>query len=256
MTRTKDFLILLTRLFLGYIFVSAGFCKLTHGHFGQLIGPPWLEERLAEYGLAMFARVVAWSQIVCGVLLLSQRFSILGAIMLFPMNVSILAVTISMDWHGTPYINAVFLVLNLMLLLYEWPKFRFLFHPGTFTVLPDPLDELRKSVLNIAALVLFAVGALVASAGIYVTAAFVFCLALITLAIPLIRSGLFSVVEKVLIAQSILNMLLVTLAFGNDLITAAVGVNTGGIALLLTWWAVSKARKKEPVVQAPENFFV
>ncbi len=255
MIRSKDFLILLIRLFLGYIFISAGFCKLTHGHFGQLIGPPWMEERLTEYGLALFARVVAWSQIVCGVLLLSQRFSILGAIMLFPMNVSILTVTISMEWQGTPYVNAVFLVLNLLLLIYEWPKFRFLVHPGTFTVTPAPLDELRKNRLNIAALVIFTAAALVASAGFHMTAAFVFSLALITLAVPLLRSGLFSVPEKVMIAQAILNMLLVTLAFGSDLVTLALGLNTGAIALMLIWWAVSKARKKEPV-RAPEHSFL
>src|SRR5687768_14812442 len=98
MLKNKDLLTILIRLFLGYIFFSAGICKLTHGEFGQIIGPPWLEEGLAKYGLGLFAQVVAISQVICGTLLLSQRFSLLGAVMLVPMNVAILAVTVSMKW--------------------------------------------------------------------------------------------------------------------------------------------------------------
>lgn len=253
--RTKDFLILLTRLFLGYVFISAGFCKLTHGHFGQLIGPPWLEDRLAQYDLALFARVVAWSQVSCGILLLSQRFSALGAVMLVPMNISILAVTVSMNWQGTPYVNAVFLVLNLLLLAYEWPKFRSLFQAGSFTVIPNPLDALRKDVLNIAGMAVFLVAAVIAAAGFYVAAAVVFSMALVTLAASLLRSAMFSAPEKVMIGQSILNMLLVTLAFGSNLVPALIGLNSGCLALILVWWTVSKAKKKEPF-PAPENCFV
>lgn len=255
MIRTKDFLILLTRLFLGYVFISAGFCKLTHGHFGQLIGPPWLEERMAEYDLALFARVIAWSQVSCGMLLLSQRFSVLGAVMLVPMNISILAVTVSMNWQGTPYVNAVFLVLNLLLLVYEWPKFRFLFQTGTFTVIPNPLDGLRRDVLNIAGMAIFVVAAAIAAAGFYVTAAVVFSMALVTLAASLFRAAIFSAPEKVMIGQCILNMLLMTLAFGSNLAPAVIGLNTGCLALILVWWIVSKAKKKEPF-PAPENCFV
>jgi uncharacterized membrane protein YphA (DoxX/SURF4 family) len=126
MIRNKDFLIIITRLFLGYIFFSSGLCKLTHGHFGQIIGPPLLEDTLAQYGLALFARIIAVMQVTCGILLLSQRFSTVGAIMLLPMNLSILAVTISLGWQGTPYVNGFFVALNLLLLLYDWHKLKVL----------------------------------------------------------------------------------------------------------------------------------
>jgi len=146
MLKNKDLLTLLIRLFLGYIFFSAGVCKLTHGNFGQIIGPPWLEESLVKYGLGFFAQVVAVSQVICGALLLSQRFSLLGTIMLVPMNVAILAVTTSMNWTGTPYVNAAFLTLNLILLGLEYKKFGFLFQQNApCHITPSVADHIGQN---------------------------------------------------------------------------------------------------------------
>lgn len=105
-----------TRLFLGLIFLSAGMAKLTHGGFPGLIGPVWLEERLAQYSLGLFAQFVAWSQLLIGLLLLSRRFSLIGAVMLVPMLANIFVITVSLQWRGTPYVNAVLLAMNAFLL--------------------------------------------------------------------------------------------------------------------------------------------
>ena len=112
----KRVLVIGTRVFLGLIFFSAGLGKITHGLTPGLIGPVWLEERLAQYGLGLWAQFVAWSQLLIGALLLSQRFALLGAVMLVPMLTNILVVTISLQWRGTPYVNAVLLAMNLFLL--------------------------------------------------------------------------------------------------------------------------------------------
>ena len=110
------FLVLATRVFLGLIFFSSGLAELTHGLTPGLIGPVWLEERLAVYGLGLWAQFVAWSQVLIGALLLSQRFATLGAVMLVPMLTNILVVTISLQWRGTPYVNGVLLAMNVFLL--------------------------------------------------------------------------------------------------------------------------------------------
>ena len=112
------------RVFLGLIFFSAGLGKLTHGLTPGLIGPIWLDERLAQYGLSLWAQFVAWSQLLIGALLLSQRFALLGAVMLVPMLVNILVVTISLQWRGTPYVNAVLLAMNLFLLWVDRERLR------------------------------------------------------------------------------------------------------------------------------------
>lgn len=141
--KTKDFYALLIRLFLGYIFASAGLCKLTGGNFGQLIGPPWLIEELAKYQLKFFAEFIAFSQVLVGLLVMSQRYSVLGLITLMPINVSILIVTISQNWKGTPYVDAVLVALNVLALLYEWKTLKFLLLPDTTQIsLPAKVNAL------------------------------------------------------------------------------------------------------------------
>jgi len=134
--------VVLTRLFLGYVFYASGMCKLSGGRFGQLIGPCQLEEVLRPYNLEGFAVLVALSQVVVGALLLSQRYALLGSVMLLPMNIGILGVTLSQTWAGTPYINAVLLLLNLSLVLYDFPKLRFFVQPEFKHAHSSPLDVL------------------------------------------------------------------------------------------------------------------
>lgn len=138
----KDFNVLLIRLFLGYVFTSSGLCKLTEGHFGQLIGPPLLIEQLTPHGLRTFGFFIAVSQVLVGALILSQRYAVLGLIMLIPMNAGILMVTISQNWRGTPYVDAVFTTLNILALLYEWNTLKFLLLPK-HTSIPLPLKTNR-----------------------------------------------------------------------------------------------------------------
>lgn len=110
---------LLIRLCLGFIFFTSGLCKLTFGHFGQIIGPPDLINTLAEYDLGGFGYMIAISQVLIGMLVMTQRFSLLGLIAMVPMNACILGVTTAQGWTGTPYVNAFLLLLNLIALLYE-----------------------------------------------------------------------------------------------------------------------------------------
>jgi len=125
-----------TRLFLGLTFFTTGMAKLTYGNFPGYIGPIWLEQTLAPYGLGMWVRFLAWSQVTVGLLLLSQRFATIGAIMLFPLIANILMVTISLGWQGTPFVNGFLLLLNVFLLAADYQKLKFLFF--------DDMGEIRQ----------------------------------------------------------------------------------------------------------------
>jgi hypothetical protein len=114
------------RAFLGIIFFSAGVSKLVRG-FPSIIGPVWLIDRLEPYGLGLFGQFIAVSEAAVGLLLLSRRLSTLGAIMLVPMLSSILVVTISLEWRGTPLVNSFLLLLNAALLAHDYPKWRSIF---------------------------------------------------------------------------------------------------------------------------------
>jgi uncharacterized membrane protein YphA (DoxX/SURF4 family) len=130
-----------TRVFLGLIFFTAGMAKLFADHkFPGLIGPVWLEERLAEHNLGLYARFIAWSQVIAGLTLLSQRFATLGAILTFPIILNIWIVTVSLEWQGTPYVNFVLILINLHLLIADYPKLKF--------ILSQNVEELKTIPLK------------------------------------------------------------------------------------------------------------
>jgi uncharacterized membrane protein YphA (DoxX/SURF4 family) len=127
------------RFFLGIIFFTSGMSKLTHGNFPGLIGPVWLTDELRKYGLEYLGEFIAWSQVVIGLLLLTQRFATLGAIMLLPMLLNIFMVMLSIGIHdyepgnihstlNTSVINAFFLFLNFILLAHDFHKLKFIFY--------------------------------------------------------------------------------------------------------------------------------
>jgi hypothetical protein len=110
-------------VFLGFTFWSAGMVKLFAGHeFIGWIGPPQLVEALAKHDLELYGKFIAYAQIVIGYMLMTTRFTFLGAVMLVPMIVNILMVTISQNWVGTPYVLSVLLVMNFVL-LYRYKAF-------------------------------------------------------------------------------------------------------------------------------------
>jgi uncharacterized membrane protein YphA (DoxX/SURF4 family) len=116
------------RILLGFIFFTAGMGKLTNGdYFPVTMFPMSLEKMLAPYGLSLWGAFVAWSQVVIGFLLLSQRFATLGAIMSLPLILNIFVVTVSLQFVGTPYLNGFLIALNLFLLAADYHKIKFLF---------------------------------------------------------------------------------------------------------------------------------
>lgn len=116
------------RIFLGFVFFTAGMGKLTNGHYFPLtMFPMSLSKILAPYGLSLWGEFVAWSQVLIGFLLMSQRFATIGAIMSLPLILNIFMITVSMRFGGTPYLNAFLIALNLFLLATDYHKLKFLF---------------------------------------------------------------------------------------------------------------------------------
>lgn len=64
-----------------------------------------------------------------GLLLLTQRFALLAAIMLVPMWLNIIFLTWSLHWVGTPFLVLGFFVLNMGLLLHDYPRLKLLLYP-------------------------------------------------------------------------------------------------------------------------------
>ena len=111
-------------LFLGLVFLGGGMSKLFAAHaFPGLMGPVWLEAALEPHGLALYGHFIAWSQALIGYTLFTLLLRSLGAVLLVPLVVNILMVTISLDWRGTPYVVAGFLVMNGLILWIDRKRF-------------------------------------------------------------------------------------------------------------------------------------
>lgn len=162
------------RVFLGILFLTAGLGKLVPG-FPGIMGPPWLVDALAKYDLALFARFIAYSQILIGWLLLSRRFATIGAVMLLPMLLNILMITISQNWTGTPYVVSVFLILNFWLIAADYHKLKFLLTEDPTALKPLPIirKDLAADKLIIIALLLFFTGAAFGKTSMPVALAFI-----------------------------------------------------------------------------------
>lgn len=181
------------QIFLGFLFLTAGLGKLIPG-FPGLMGPPWLEEVLAKYDLALYARFIAYSQILIGWLLLSRRFATLGAIMLLPMLLNILAITISQNWRGTPYVVSVFLLMNLWLLAADFNQLKFLLTENDSSLKLQPVVR-RKPLadkLILFSLILFGIGAALGKTNVPLAVAFVgsglFCGLLLPFLVQLLQT--------------------------------------------------------------------
>lgn len=144
------------RFWLGIILLSAGVTKMFHGHFIQLIGPPWMEGELEKYNLGLYSVFIAYSQIMIGFMLLVKRFATLGAVMAIPMFANILMITISLHWEGTPYVVAFFLLCNIYLLIYDYHKIKFLITDDSKSIqhIPIKRNDTQLDILYIIGLII------------------------------------------------------------------------------------------------------
>ena len=110
--------ITLTMIYLatGIIYLTAGLAKLSPGNIGNLIGPVDFRKISDSTAFTIFMNGIAILQVVVGALLLSQRYSVLGLIVVIPMALGILIFTIVAGFGLTPIIN-LFL---LLLLIYAY----------------------------------------------------------------------------------------------------------------------------------------
>ena len=123
------------RLLLGAFMLSAGLYKLSDNQIPWLMGPPMNHALLAKYGLQLFAQFIGVAQLIIGLLLLTGRFALLGALMLVPIWAGIIMFTWSQDWQGvedwrgTPSLVCGFLILTLGLLLHDYHRLKYVLYP-------------------------------------------------------------------------------------------------------------------------------
>jgi uncharacterized membrane protein YphA (DoxX/SURF4 family) len=71
----------------------------------------------------LYWKFIGWTQIIAGILLMSQRFAKLGALIFFGLISNIFVITISYDFNGTPLVTGLMLLATLYLLVWDYRSF-------------------------------------------------------------------------------------------------------------------------------------
>ena len=78
------------------------------------------------YQSGIYWHFIGWIQLMAGFLLMSQRFSTLGAVVFFPIMLNIFILTTSFNSVGILTITFLMSLVNIYLLLWDWNKLKFI----------------------------------------------------------------------------------------------------------------------------------
>lgn len=138
--------VIYTRYLLGGAFVFASLIKLKglrftrlNGELAPLHSPEHFFETLYRSGL--YWQFLGASQLVAGLLLLTQRYALLGALLFLPIVANVFVITHSYDFAHTPLVTGAMLGATLGLLAWDANVLRALVHQP---VLAAPTSALYK----------------------------------------------------------------------------------------------------------------
>ena len=151
--------IIYTRYLIGSAFVFASIIKIKGGRFtaesgaSNPIDTSWhLFETLYQSGL--YWKFLGIAQLVSGFLLMTQRFSKLGAVINFPIIANVFVITMSYYFAFTPVITGLMLLANMMLIAWDWNTLKVLVNlKPTFEDAPRLEND---SIWQVLGLLLFA----------------------------------------------------------------------------------------------------
>jgi uncharacterized membrane protein YphA (DoxX/SURF4 family) len=89
---------------------------------------------------------IGWGQLLAGFLLMSQRFSTLGAVVFFPIMLNIFIITLSFNWVGVLTITLLMLLINIYLLLWDWNKLKFIALPNPQNYIDNNAEFFKRKV--------------------------------------------------------------------------------------------------------------
>ena len=125
--------IIYLRYLIGFAFVFASIVKIQGLRFTadsgaeNPINTAWhFFETMYQSGI--YWKFVGFGQLVAGLLLMTQKYAKLGAILFLPIILNIFVITISYDFRGTPFITGSMLLANILLIVWDWDTLKVLFN--------------------------------------------------------------------------------------------------------------------------------
>ncbi|AUC15145.1 hypothetical protein BTO06_08340 [Tenacibaculum sp. SZ-18] len=125
--------IIYLRYLIGFAFVFASIVKIQGLRFTADSGAENPINSAWHYFETMYQSGIYWrflgfGQLVAGLLLMTQKYAKLGAILFLPIILNIFVITISYDFRGTPIITSSMLLANILLIIWDWDTLKVLFN--------------------------------------------------------------------------------------------------------------------------------
>jgi len=137
------------RYLIGFAFVFASIIKIQGERF-TLIPPtePVGYFFEAMYQTGFYWIFLGWAQFISGALLMSQRFSTIGALIFLPIITNVCLITHSVNFgSGTPTITTLMLLGTIFLVLWDYKKWIILFKKD-HSIYVDLRDEPEDKFMN------------------------------------------------------------------------------------------------------------
>ena len=117
--------IIYLRYVIGFAFVFASIVKIqglrftTDSGTENPINTAWhFFETMYQSGL--YWKFLGLSQLLAGLILMTQKYAKLGALLFLPIIANVFVITISYDFRGTPVITGLMLLANFILIAWDW----------------------------------------------------------------------------------------------------------------------------------------
>ncbi len=125
-------MVICLRYLIGSAFVFASMVKIQGERF-TILSP---DTRIGHFFEAMYQtgaywQFLGWAQLTAAFLLMTQRYSTLGALLFFPIILNIFVITVALGFSGTPAVTGLMLIATVFLLLWDYDKFVPLFRRHT-----------------------------------------------------------------------------------------------------------------------------
>lgn len=147
-----------TRYLLGGAFVFASFIKIKGKRFTSASGANEPIHSAFHFFETMYQSGLYWQflgigQLLAGGLLMTQKYSKLGAILSITVIANIFVITISYDFAYTPVITGSMLLAAVFLILWDWNELRVLVNLPQIIIQTNTVE--RQPIWMIAGLILF-----------------------------------------------------------------------------------------------------
>ena len=123
--------IIYLRYIIGFAFVFASIVKIqglrftTDSGAENPINTAWhFFETMYQSGL--YWKFLGLSQLLAGLILMTQKYAKLGALLFLPIIANVFIITISYDFRGTPVITGLMLLANFILIAWDWNTLKIL----------------------------------------------------------------------------------------------------------------------------------